>query len=130
MKRLAAAVTTLSIVLTLPATATAKGPVEGLDVCGEQGCAAVPLDKQHGGPISMDVFFGSFSSALEKGTDIGGGPIVTRRTGQPAFHTVFGQSAEVAPPLRGRAGIPCAGRQCVCRRGQGQRQQKGKQTSF
>ena len=62
MKRLAAAVTTLSIVLALPATATAKGPVEGLDVCGEQGCAAVPLDKQHGGRISMDVFLGSYDA--------------------------------------------------------------------
>jgi len=62
MKRLAAAVTTLSIVLALPATATAKGPVEGLDVCGEQGCAAVPLDKQNGGPISMDVFLGSYDA--------------------------------------------------------------------
>ena len=62
MKRLAAAVTTLSIVLALPATATAKGPVEGLDVCGEQGCAAVPLDKQHGGPISMDAFLGSYDA--------------------------------------------------------------------
>ncbi|MDX6224345.1 MAG: hypothetical protein QOE64_721 [Frankiales bacterium] len=62
VKRLVAAVFTLAVVLGLPATAAAKGPIDSLKVCGKAGCAAVPLDKQHGGPISMDVFFGSYEA--------------------------------------------------------------------
>jgi hypothetical protein len=56
VKRLASLIASL-VLLSMPATASAKGAIEGAQACGSDGCAAVSLPTEHGGAMGYPDLF-------------------------------------------------------------------------